>query len=31
NYPFSVGRHLGTRTTDDDDFIRITLNQPLPT
>ncbi len=30
NYPFSVGRHLGTRRTDDDDFILITLSQPLP-
>jgi glycerophosphoryl diester phosphodiesterase len=30
NYPFSVGRHLGTGHTDDDDFASIALDHPLP-
>jgi glycerophosphoryl diester phosphodiesterase len=30
NDPFSVGRHLGTRRTDDNDVIRIRLGQALP-
>jgi glycerophosphoryl diester phosphodiesterase len=30
NYPFSVGRHLGTGHTDDDDFISVVLAAPLP-
>ena len=30
NYPFSVGRHLGTGRTDDNDVIEIALGQPLP-
>ncbi len=29
NYPFSVGRHLGTGRTDDDDLIEVALGQPL--
>lgn len=28
NYPFSVGRHLGTGRTDDD-LIEVALGQPL--
>ena len=30
NDPFSVGRHLGTRRTDDNDWIRIRLAHALP-
>src|SRR6266550_3015518 len=30
NYPFSVGRHLGTGRTDDDDVVALALDQPLP-
>ncbi len=29
NYPFSVGRHVGTRLPDDNEFIMIWLDQPL--
>ena len=29
NYPFSVGRHLGTKQPDDNEFILIDLAQPL--
>lgn len=29
NYPFSVGRHAGTRQPDDNEFIVIKLNKPL--
>ncbi len=29
NYPFSVGRHLGTRQPDDNEFILIKLEQTL--
>lgn len=30
NYPFSVGRHLGTQRTDDNDWIKIRLDHALP-
>jgi glycerophosphoryl diester phosphodiesterase len=30
NYPFSIGRHVGTQRTDDDDLVAIRLDQPLP-
>ncbi|TJZ69012.1 esterase-like activity of phytase family protein [Chitiniphilus eburneus] len=30
NYPFSVGRHLGTGDPDDSEFVKIRLPQPLP-
>jgi glycerophosphoryl diester phosphodiesterase len=30
NYPFSIGRHVGTQRTDDDDLIRIRLDHALP-
>jgi glycerophosphoryl diester phosphodiesterase len=30
NYPFSIGRHVGTQRTDDDDFVAIRLSQLLP-
>ena len=30
NYPFSIGRHVGTGRTDDDDLVVIRLGQPLP-
>ena len=30
NYPFSIGRHLGTQRTDDDDLVAIRLDQALP-
>lgn len=29
NYPFSVGRHVGARQPDDNEFIVIKLNEPL--
>ena len=29
NYPFSVGRHVGTRQPDDNEFILIKLEQAL--
>ena len=29
NYPFSVGRHVGTKQPDDNEFILIDLAQPL--
>ncbi|GAA4115160.1 hypothetical protein GCM10022393_15200 [Aquimarina addita] len=29
NYPFSVGRHIGTGQPDDNEFIMIWLDQPL--
>lgn len=31
NYPFSVGRHVGDTLPDDNEFIRIRLQQPLGT
>jgi glycerophosphoryl diester phosphodiesterase len=30
NDPFSIGRHVGTQHTDDNDVIAIRLDQPLP-
>ena len=30
NYPFSIGRHIGTQRTDDDDLVTIRLDQALP-
>jgi glycerophosphoryl diester phosphodiesterase len=30
NYPFSIGRHVGTQRTDDDDLVAVRLSQPLP-
>jgi glycerophosphoryl diester phosphodiesterase len=30
NDPFSVGRHVGTGRTDDNDFVAIRLDRPLP-
>jgi glycerophosphoryl diester phosphodiesterase len=30
NYPFSIGRHVGAGVTDDDDFIAVRLDAPLP-
>jgi glycerophosphoryl diester phosphodiesterase len=29
NYPFSIGRHVGSQKSDDDEFIIIKLDQPL--
>lgn len=29
NYPFSIGRHVGSRQPDDNEFITIDLGQPL--
>ena len=29
NYPFSVGRHVGSRQPDDNEFIKIKLDHPL--
>jgi len=31
NYPFSVGRHLGTGSADDNDVVALALDEPLPT
>jgi glycerophosphoryl diester phosphodiesterase len=31
NYPFSIGRHVGSGRPDDDEFILINLDQPLQT
>ncbi|UZO79650.1 esterase-like activity of phytase family protein [Aquimarina sp. ERC-38] len=31
NYPFSVGRHVGTSLPDDNEFILVWLDQPLGT
>ncbi len=31
NFPFSVGRHIGTGQPDDDEFIIVKLDQPLGT
>ena len=31
NYPFSLGRHVGSGKPDDDEFILINLDQPLQT
>ena len=30
NYPFSIGRHVGTQRTDDDDLVAIRLGHALP-
>jgi glycerophosphoryl diester phosphodiesterase len=30
NYPFSIGRHVGTQRTDDNDVIAIRLGSALP-
>jgi glycerophosphoryl diester phosphodiesterase len=30
NYPFSIGRHVGTQRTDDDDLVAIRLDRALP-
>lgn len=30
NYPFSLGRHIGTGMPDDNEFITLKLSQPLP-
>jgi glycerophosphoryl diester phosphodiesterase len=30
NDPFSVGRHIGTKHTDDNDWIKIRLDHALP-
>ncbi|MDQ8046870.1 MAG: esterase-like activity of phytase family protein [Solirubrobacteraceae bacterium] len=29
NYPFSVGRHIGTGAPDDDEFVALHLGQPI--
>lgn len=29
NYPFSIGRHLGTKAPDDNEFVQIRLPKPL--
>lgn len=29
NYPFSVGRHVGTQSPDDNEFIKVMLAEPL--
>ena len=31
NYPFSIGRHLGTKQPDDTEFIQVALPEPLGT
>ncbi len=31
NYPFSIGRHVGERLPDDNEFIRVRLHTPLGT
>jgi glycerophosphoryl diester phosphodiesterase len=31
NYPFSIGRHVGTKAPDDTEFILIDLDKPLET
>ncbi len=30
NHPFSIGRHVSTQRTDDDDLVAIRLDQALP-
>ncbi len=30
NYPFSIGRHVGSKAPDDNEFVLITLPQALP-
>jgi glycerophosphoryl diester phosphodiesterase len=30
NYPFSIGRHVGTQHTDDNDVVALRLSSPLP-
>ena len=29
NYPFSMGRHVGSKQPDDNEFIKIKLDKPL--
>lgn len=29
NYPFSIGRHVGSKQPDDSDFIFVKLSKPL--